>query len=143
MNVLKRDGRIVQFNKEKIINAILKAFLAVDGEITDYSSIKAQNIVDYIASIPTSKYELRIEEIQDYVERGLMSLKRKDVAKAYILYRKQRDNARQNTIDKTIDEIVNNSNEYWMTENSNKDAQLITTQRDYVAGAVSTDIARR
>ena len=143
MNVLKRDGRIVQFNKEKIINAILKAFLAVDGEITDYASIKAQNIADYIASISTSKDELSIEEIQDYVERGLMSLKRKDVAKAYILYRKQRDNARQNTIDKTIDEIVNNSNEYWMTENSNKDAQLVTTQRDYVAGAVSTDIARR
>ena len=143
MNVLKRDGRIVQFNKEKIINAILKAFLAVDGEITDYASIKAQNITDYIASISTSKDELSVEEIQDYVERGLMSLKRKDVAKAYILYRKQRDNARQNTIDKTIDEIVNNSNEYWMTENSNKDAQLVTTQRDYVAGAVSTDIARR
>lgn len=143
MNVLKRDGRIVQFNKEKIINAILKAFMAVDGEITDYASIKAQNIADYIASISTSKDELSVEEIQDYVERGLMSLKRKDVAKAYILYRKQRDNARQNTIDKTIDEIVNNSNEYWMTENSNKDAQLVTTQRDYVAGAVSTDIARR
>ena len=143
MNVLKRDGRIVQFNKEKIINAILKAFLAVDGEITDYASIKAQNIADYIASISTSKDELSVEEIQDYVEHGLMSLKRKDVAKAYILYRKQRDNARQNTIDKTIDEIVNNSNEYWMTENSNKDAQLVTTQRDYVAGAVSTDIARR
>lgn len=143
MNVLKRDGRIVQFNKEKIINAILKAFLAIDGEITDYASIKAQNITDYIASISTSKDELSVEEIQDYVERGLMSLKRKDVAKAYILYRKQRDNARQNTIDKTIDEIVNNSNEYWMTENSNKDAQLVTTQRDYVAGAVSTDIARR
>lgn len=143
MNVLKRDGRIVQFNKEKIINAILKAFLAVDGEITDYASIKAQNIADYIASISTSKDELSVEEIQDYVERGLMSLKRKDIAKAYILYRKQRDNARQNTIDKTIDEIVNNSNEYWMTENSNKDAQLVTTQRDYVAGAVSTDIARR
>lgn len=143
MNVLKRDGRIVQFNKEKIINAILKAFLAVDGEITNYASIKAQNIADYIASISTSKDELSVEEIQDYVERGLMSLKRKDVAKAYILYRKQRDNARQNTIDKTIDEIVNNSNEYWMTENSNKDAQLVTTQRDYVAGAVSTDIARR
>lgn len=94
MNVLKRDGRIVQFNKEKIINAILKAFLAVDGEITDYASIKAQNIADYIASISTSKDELSVEEIQDYVERGLMSLKRKDVAKAYILYRKQRDNAR-------------------------------------------------
>ena len=46
MNVLKRDGRIVQFNKEKIINAILKAFLAVDGEITDYASIKAQNMED-------------------------------------------------------------------------------------------------
>lgn len=72
-----------------------------------------------------------------------MSLKDKSVAKNYILYRKERDNARKNTIDQTVDEIVGNKSEYWKTENSNKDAQLVTTQRDYIAGAVSTDICKR
>lgn len=72
-----------------------------------------------------------------------MSTKRKDVAKAYILYRKQRDAARRTDLDKTVDEIVSNKSDYWKNENSNKDSQLVTTQRDYVAGAISTDIAKR
>ena len=72
-----------------------------------------------------------------------MSTRRKDVAKAYILYRKKRDDARTNTIDKTVDEIVGLTNDYWLHENSNKDAQLATTQRDYIAGEVSTDATKR
>lgn len=68
---------------------------------------------------------------------------RKDAAKEYIIYRAHRTNARKNTIDNTIDEIIASSNDYWNTENSNKDSKLATTQRDYVAGAVSTDISRR
>ena len=72
-----------------------------------------------------------------------MSTKRKDVAKAMILYRKQRSEARENTIDKTISELLNRNNEYWNTENSNKNANVVTVQRDYLAGVVSTDIARR
>ena len=142
ITVLKRDGRKAQFNKEKIVNAILKSFIAVDGEVSEYAKQKAENIANYIEN-ETNKEELSVEEIQDYVEHGLMSLKRKDVAKAYIIYRKQRDNARQNTIDKVVDEIVANTNDYWTTENSNKNPQLATTQRDYIAGAVSTDICKR
>ena len=72
-----------------------------------------------------------------------MSTRRKDVAKAYILYRKKRDDARTNTIDKTVDEIVGLTNDYWLHETSNKDAQLATTQRDYIAGEVSTDATKR
>ena len=72
-----------------------------------------------------------------------MNSSRKNVAKAYILYREQRALARENTIDKTIFEITEGENEYWKTENSNKDATLQTTVRDYIAGAVSTDEARR
>lgn len=141
-NVLKRDGRKVPFNGQKIENAVLKAFIAVDGEVTDYAETKAHNIATYIESIAKDK-DLTVEDIQDLVEHGLSSTKRKDVAKAYILYRHERDYARKNTIDDTIDEIIANSNDYWTTENSNKDSQLVTTQRDYAAGAVSTDISKR
>ena len=72
-----------------------------------------------------------------------MSTKRKDVAKAYIKYREKRTAARENTIDKTVIEIVEGTNDYWAHENSNKNAELATTQRDYIAGAVSTDESER
>lgn len=72
-----------------------------------------------------------------------MSTKRKDVAKAYITYREERTAARENTIDKTVIEIVEGTNDYWTHENSNKNAELATTQRDYIAGAVSTDESER
>ena len=91
----------------------------------------------------TSEQYLDIESIQDLVENGLMSTKRKDVARAYITYREERNRLRTNPLDKTIEEIVNGKNEYWNTENSNKDAKIVTTQRDYLAGALSTDIVRR
>jgi len=142
--IIKRDGRRVGFDPEKIKKAILRAFVAIDGEVTLYAEEKAQNIADYIQGymegIPN---ELTIDEIQALVEHGLMSTKRKDVATAYIEYRHDRDMLRENTIDKTIDEIINNNNDYWKNENSNKDSQLATTMRDYMAGAVSTDASRR
>lgn len=94
ITVLKRDGRKVQFNKEKIVNAILKSFIAVDGEVSEYAKQKAENIANYIEN-ETNNEELSVEEIQDYVEHGLMSLKRKDVAKAYIIYRDERTKERQ------------------------------------------------
>ena len=142
--VIKRDGRQMPFNTEKIKNAILKAFKAVDGQITDYAETKAENIANYIEGYCEEETEpLSIEEIQDLVENGLMSTKRKDVAKAYITYREERTAARENTIDKTVIEIVEGTNDYWAHENSNKNAELATTQRDYIAGAVSTDESER
>lgn len=72
-----------------------------------------------------------------------MATKRKDVARAYITYREERTAARENTIDKTVIEIVEGTNDYWAHENSNKNAELATTQRDYIAGAVSTDESER
>lgn len=95
MYVKKRDGRIVDFDKQKIINAILAAFESVDGKIEDYALIKAENIAAYIQNYAFEKDKiLEIEEIQDLVEKGLMSLKRKDIAKAYILYREERTKVR-------------------------------------------------
>ena len=145
MKIRKRDGRIVLFDQNKIIDAVLAAFKEVDGDLSDYAYIKAGNIADYIQGIAAEHEDqyLDIEQIQDLVEKGLMSTKRKDVARAYIIYREERDRSRGNPLDKTIKEIVNGENEYWNTENSNKDAKVVTTQRDYLAGALSTDITRR
>ena len=96
MNITKRDGTKQEFNHMKIVDAILKAFQQVDGEITDYALIKAGNIADYIAEqAEQSDHDLTIDEIQDLVEHGLMSTKRKDVATAYIEYRYDRDQARK------------------------------------------------
>lgn len=93
--IKKRDGRLVEFNKNKIVNAILKAFTEVDGEISDYAIQKANNIADYIVqTVKTSKKIFTVEEIQDLVETGLMSTKRKDVARRYITYREERNRIR-------------------------------------------------
>lgn len=144
MKVKKRDGRLVDFDSSKIKNAILKAFVDVDGKLTDYAIDKANNIADYIEGYcMDSENILSIEEIQDLVEHGLMSTRKKDVAKAYILYRQERTNARENTVEKPIKEIVQGISKYWNDENSNKNPQLATTQRDYIAGAVSTDLCKR
>jgi ribonucleoside-triphosphate reductase len=140
--VIKRDSRVVPFNPHTIENAILKAFKAVDGDVSEYAQTKAKNIAEYIAGLAKEK-DMGVEEIQDLVEKGLCSTKRKDVAKAYILYREDRTRARGNTIDKTVQEIVQNTNDYWKNENSNKNPQILSTQRDYIAGAVSTDISKR
>lgn len=146
LKIKKRDGRIVDFDHFKIVDAVLAAFKEVDGEITDYALAKAGNIADYIYEFAQSKSEdeiIGIEEIQDLCEKGLMSTRRKDVAKAYILYRDKRSAARGNITDKTFIEFLSGQNEYWNSENSNKDAKIVTTQRDYIAGIASTDIARR
>lgn len=91
--ITKRDGRQVPFNKNKIITAILKAFVAVDGEVSNYASEKANKIADFIES-KIQQEQLSVEEIQDLVEKGLMSTKRKDVARAYITYREERARVR-------------------------------------------------
>lgn len=95
VSVTKRDGRIVSFNEEKIKLAILKAFKAVDGEISDYAIAKAENIAAYIEGYFEDEQIATIEEIQDLVENGLMATKRKDVARAYINYRAERTRERE------------------------------------------------
>lgn len=100
MYIIKRDGRRVQFNQNKIIDAVLAAFKDVDKELSDYAYIKAGNIADYIQeAAEKADHELTIEEIQNYVEQGLMSTKRKDVARAYITYRNERTRVRQERSD--------------------------------------------
>lgn len=144
LNIIKRDGRRMPFSKDKIVNAVLKAFIAVDGKADTYSCEKANNIADYIEKEATVKgKDFSVEEIQDMVEKGLMATKRKDVAKEYITYRHERSIRRGNLTDDTFIEYLSGQNEYWNTENSNKNAKIVTVQRDYMAGIASTDISRR
>lgn len=113
IKIQKRDGRIVDFDQNKIIDAILAAFKEVDGELTDYAYIKAGNIADYIEHYSKEKDRaLSVEEVQDLVEAGLMSTKRKDVAKAYILYRDERtkERNRKNKLIKEAGEKLKASN---------------------------------
>lgn len=84
MKVIKRNKERVEFNKEKIKVAILKAFLDVDGEETQYAKEKAREIANYIEGFNTP---MTVEEIQDIVEEKLMASNRKDVARAYVQYR--------------------------------------------------------
>ena len=87
--IKKRDGRLVKFNKTKIVDAILSAFKEVDGEPSPYALEKANKIADFVEKQGKNK-TLTVEEVQDIVERGLMSTKRKDVARKYITYREER-----------------------------------------------------
>lgn len=141
INVIKRNGNKVDFDKNKIVEAILKANKDVQGR--QKASVKlargiAKNIENY------DKSKLTVEEIQDLVEKELMSAEKFDLAKAYILYREKRAMVRQsNTTDISIKELIDGTNDYWNTENSNKNAKVVTTQRDYLAGITSTDITRR
>lgn len=141
MLVTKRDGRSVKFDKDKIKIAVIKAFIDVDGEETAYAKNKAREIANYIESL---NKDMTVEEIQDEVVNKLMSSHRKDVAAKYVEYRYKRKLVREsNTTDKTILEIIEGDNDYWNSENSNKNPRLNTTIRDYMAGATSTDISRR
>ena len=97
MKVIKRDGRLVDFDRTKIESAVHKVFIAVDGALTPYAEEKAINIAEYIENYFKEKgqTEVDIEEIQDLVEKGLMSTRRKDTARAYITYRNERSRQRR------------------------------------------------
>lgn len=123
VKIIKRDGTIQNFDQNKIIDAVLAAFEEVDGELSDYAYVKAGNITDYILDKcetyyneeirkGTSKIYLNVEEIQDLVEHGLMATKRKDIAKAYILYREERNKERNRNskMMRTIKEKLSASN---------------------------------
>ena len=111
--IIKRDGREVNFDKTKIESAILKAFNEVDGDITEFAKEKASNIADYIENKSNESTDpMNIEDIQDLVENGLMSTKRKDVARSYINYRHTRaiERERRSALHKEITEKLLASN---------------------------------
>ena len=142
MKIIKRDGRQVNFNPHKIEKAILKSFEAVDGEISEYAQIKAENIAVYIENLATArKQPFTVEEIQDLVENGLMSTKRKDVARAYIKYRNERDIVRtqKSELRKKVKEKLAASNV--QNQNANVDEHSFGGRIGEASGEVMRDVA--
>jgi len=141
MKVVKRDGKIVDFDEDRIRIAIGKA----NNEVDDSDKATEEEIDEIVKKIRTLKRKrILVEDIQDMIEDGLMNYKRFNLAREYITYRYNRALVRKaNTTDQTIKELVDGESEYWNTENSNKNSKVVTTQRDYLAGITSTDITRR
>ncbi len=141
MKIIKRDGHIVDYCPEKIEIAIKKANSEVEEE-QQATEIQIKNIIKYIEKL--GKRRMLVEDIQDIIEMKLMSIGRYELAKKYITYRYTRELVRRsNTTDLAIKELIDGESEYWNTENSNKNAKVVTTQRDYLAGITSTDITKR
>lgn len=138
MNIVKRDGRIVPFQREKVVNAISKA-----GFVEEPVKDKIASQIEKVASERTKKL-LTVEEIQDLVEEKLMASSYKEVAREYVRYRYKRELVRQNdNLSESILSLINGTNEYINGENSNKNPVINSTQRDYMAGEVSKNITNK
>ena len=142
LKVIKRDCTEVGFQKDKITNAILKAMKNGSGIVKPKI---AEDIAYEIYEENKDKEEIDISDIEGFVYDKLISKKQRLTAKAYEGYRSIREFQResQNTIDEQISELLDRNNDYWNNENSNKNSTLVTVQRDYMAGIISTDITRR
>lgn len=142
VKVIKRDCSYANFDKTKIEQAILKAMKNGSGVIRP-------EIATQIANELEEKYknlgEVEIAGIESDVFDKLIAKHQNLTAKAYEGYRRVREFQREssNTIDKDIEELLSFNSDYWNNENSNKNPKLLTTQRDYMAGILSTDITRR
>ncbi len=141
MKVIKRDGRAVDYDSQKIVIAIEKANKEVRHKEKATKEEIAQ-IVTYIEEL--DKKRMLVEDIQDIIEQKLMELEKYELAKKYIVYRYTRALVRkQNTTDESILGLIKNQNKELLEENSNKNAILASTQRDYIAGEVSKDLTKR
>ena len=141
MKVIKRDGRKVEYDSDKIVIAISQANREVGGK-DKVSRSSIEFITKYIESL--DKPTMSVEEIQDIIERKLMEFGKFTLAKKYILYREKHAMLRQaNSTDESILTLVRNANKDTMEENSNKNAVLVSTQRDLIAGECSKDLADR
>ena len=146
MKVIKRNGSKVDFDKNKIIKAINKAFIEVDGKL--YENETAIDIADDIEKIARSVDSLSIEEIQNLVETYLMDSERTDVARAYIRYRYKREQDRATNSDlenryQRLHKLITGQDEESNKENSNKDTRIIPTMRDYIAGFTCRELAEK
>ena len=141
VKVLKRDCSEVDFDKSKISRAIMKAMKnggVIQPEIADI-------IADEIEKSCCNEETISIYDIENMVFQKLIDKKAVLTAQAYEGYRKTREFQREmsNTTDEEIQELLGGINDYWNSENSNKNPRLVTTQRDYMAGIASKDISRR
>ncbi|MDU6996008.1 MAG: anaerobic ribonucleoside-triphosphate reductase [Terrisporobacter othiniensis] len=137
MIVIKRNGNVTNFDKDKITSAIRKAMVECNEDVTN-----AEKITNEVVKRLDSEY-IKIEDIQDEVENCLMKMGFNDVAKSYILYRNERTRKRtEHPLDESIIGLIDMTNKEVLTENSNKQSQLASTQRDLIAGEVSKYISK-
>ena len=141
MQVIKRDGKRVDYDRSKIKIAIEKA----NQEVNISQRASEKQIEDIIKYIEAKKESyIKVEDIQDEIEKKLMEFKKFDLAKKYIVYRYNRALIRKaNTTDESILRLIRNENKELAEENSNKNTMLASTQRDYIAGEVSRDLTAR
>lgn len=141
MKIIKRDGRAVDYDREKIKIAIEKANKEVrPKERANKEDIK--EIIEYIEEL--GKKRMLVEDIQDIIEEKLMEIGKYELSKKYIVYRYTRALVRkQNTTDESILGLIRNENKELAEENSNKNTLLASTQRDYMAGEISRDLTKR
>lgn len=147
-DIIKRNGSIESFDKQKIINAINKAFISTDGILyeEDTSQTIADEIEEKVRSAPNGS--VAVEDIQDWVEDVLMLSERRDVAKAYIRYRYKREIARKisNNLEERYNHLhllITGQDEESNKENSNKDTRILPTMRDYIAGFTCRELANK
>ena len=141
MKVIKRNGITESFNINKIVEAVAKAVIEVDGS-ADYDF--AKSVGEKVKEKCLSQRAVSVEDIQNYVEEILMESNRKDIARAYVRYRYIKEITRDTN--KAYDSILcllDGSNKELKYENSNKNSDVASTQRDYMAGEVSKDLTRR
>lgn len=141
MKVTKRDGRVVEYDRNKIVIAIQKA----NAEVDCCEQVSDEKINSIVAGIENRHRDnLMVEDIQDMIEQKLMDEGKFELAKKYIIYRYKREMVRHaNTTDDSIMSLIKNSNKDLMEENSNKNAYIASTQRDLIAGEVSKDLTKR
>lgn len=143
MQIVKRDGRAVDYDRQKIVVAIEKANAEVE-EKERATQDEISQILKYVENKGKNRKRMLVEDIQDIIEEQLMSFGHYVLAKIYILYRYKRALVRKaNTTDESILSLLRNENKELAEENSNKNTVIASTQRDYIAGEVSRDLTRR
>ena len=144
MKIIKRSGKEVAFDVQKIVSAVERA----NNEVTEEKKLTAGQISDIATGVEklcaTLTRAASVEEIQDMVEDGIMKVGKYDVARKYITYRYKHALVRKsNTTDEQIMSLIECNNEEVKQENSNKNPTVNSVQRDYMAGEVSKDITKR
>ena len=145
MKIIKRDGRIKKFDCARIKNAIKKAYLDVYGEMKNDTMLEFRTVCTYVERkiLLTGKENITVEEIQDIIVEELNEIN-KTVGKAYSDYREKRTLLRNSKMEliKEVSGLLDNTNVDVLTENANKQSQLVSTQRDLIAGEVSKYISK-
>ena len=141
MKVIKRDGRVVDYDRQKITIAIEKANKEVRKvERADQEDIK--KIIEYIEEL--GKKRILVEDVQDIIEQKLMEFQKYELAKRYIVYRYTRALVRkQNTTDESILGLIRKTNRLFREDNTPKNTITVSMQRDLIAGEVSKDLTKR